>query len=128
MKLSCTIVYRHKQPIYKAFVKGEAWWANPPLSGLLTITETPTICNYEREFGSEEPYNRRARMTRKESTLPKLLTPKTITKIGTWNVRSMYEAGKAAITISVDWKRWPKIVSDGSALLMAFAPLRSKGR
>ena len=34
---------------------------------------------------------------RKGSTLPKLLTPKTITKIGTWNVRSMYEAGKAAI-------------------------------
>ena len=37
------------------------------------------------------------RQTRKESTLPKLLTPKTITKIGTWNVRSMYEEGKAAI-------------------------------
>ena len=35
--------------------------------------------------------------TRKESTLPKHLTPKTIAKIGSWNVRFMYEAGKAAI-------------------------------
>ena len=35
--------------------------------------------------------------TRKGSTLPKLLTPETITKIGTWNVRSMFEAGIAAI-------------------------------
>ena len=65
------------------------------------ITETPTICNYQHDFGLEEPSERSARMTqgrqtRKESTLPKLLTPKTITKIGTWNVRFMYEAGKAA--------------------------------
>ena len=40
---------------------GEDWWASPPLSGLLTIIKTPTIRNYEREFGSEGPYDRRAK-------------------------------------------------------------------
>ena len=65
------------------------------------ITETSKISNYRCRFGLEEPSDRRARMTqgrqtRKESTLRKLLTPKMITKIGTWNVRSMYEAAKSA--------------------------------
>ena len=50
------------------------------------ITETSRVSDYQRDFGLEEPSDKRAsntqiRQTRKESTLPKLQTPKTITKL-----------------------------------------------
>lgn len=58
----------------------------------------------------EEPSSRSARMTqsrqnRTESTLPNLLSPKTITRIGTWNVRSMYE-GRKALTIAKEMRSY----------------------
>ena len=42
---------------------------------------------------------------------------------GEWKLR-----WRQRVTISVGWKRWPKTVSDGSTLLMAFAPPWSKGQ
>ena len=66
------------------------------------ITETSTYRRHQVDIEMKEPSFRRARMTqgrqsRKESTLPKLLSSKTITRVGTWNVRTMYEGRKATV-------------------------------
>ena len=68
-----------------------------------TIRETASPC-FPLPRG-QPGYNDTECQNRKESTLPNILPPKTISRIGTWNVRSMYQGGKV-ITIMHEMQRY----------------------
>ena len=63
--------------------------------------ETLTTTSRQQDFGEEGPVDQ-GTMTQCSESSPEailptpLLTPKRITKIATWNIRTMFEAGKAA--------------------------------
>lgn len=74
--------------------------ATPPLKKML-ITETMTMRTTQITF-----YDQRKRpirdcmkqrsQTHREAAMQKLLFPKTVTSIGTWNVRTLYDTWKSA--------------------------------
>ena len=84
--------------------RGERGWrrVNVPTCKNAPVSEAPMMRNQdELVMGEEGPPHRRLMTqgseSRKEAARPTpLLTPKTTVKIGTWNVRTMYETGRTA--------------------------------
>ncbi len=67
----------------------------------MPVTDTLTTTSRQQDLGGEGPVNQgnmtQCSESRPEAMLPTpLLTPKKITKIATWNIRTVFEAGKAA--------------------------------
>ena len=73
--------------------------ANDPTCKTRLVTKALTTTNQNTHLGKEGSPSRRHMMqcseSRKEAArLTPLLTPKTLAKVATWNIRTMYEIGK----------------------------------
>ena len=73
--------------------------ATDPTCRTILVTKASTTTNQNTHLGKEGSPSRRLMMqcseSRKEAArLTPLLTPKTLAKVATWNIRTMYEIGK----------------------------------